>query len=231
MLCIGNLKIKEPRLYCIIGGWKMAEELWQERSSEVAGKILCPQETHVAWVFLLDTSSKMTGPSIKSLNKELNDFIAQISSDEIASKTLDVAIIQFSDDYCLVQDFTPVSMMEPVELSAYGCCAMGGAINFAIDKVKGRVRLYNDMGTPYYQPFIFLITSGAPTDDITAAAERIKIEENKGEFGKLKFWAVGIPGADFEFLKTLSRRVIKLEDMFLGEIFKTDVRKKCLVIL
>ena len=87
------------------------------------------------------------------------------------------------------------------------------------------------MGTPYYQPFIFLITSGAPTDDITAAAERIKIEENKGEFGKLKFWAVGIPGADFEFLKTLSRRVIKLEDMFLGEIFKTDVRKKCLVIL
>ena len=197
----------------------MGEELRQEKFGGMGGGISNPCEPHMACVLLLDTSGSMSGAPIDSLNKGIRDFISQTSLDELAQKRVDVAIIEFNDTVRLVQDFTPLPKMEPVTLTADGCTAMGQAINFAIDKVKERNHFYDDMGTPCFRPWIFMITDGVPTDDITAAAERIKIEENKGEYGKIKFWACGVPGADVEFLKNLSRRVIMLDEKKFDGIF------------
>ena len=176
------------------------------------GGIAAPGEPHMACVLLLDTSGSMYGDPIDSLNRAVNDFKEQTSMDELAQKRVDIAIVQFGSTASVVQDFTPLPQMAPVSLSASGSTSMGAGIQLAIDLVKERNRFYNDMGTPCFKPWIFMITDGAPTDDISAARQRIIEEENKGSHGKLKFWAVGVPGYDESTLTSLTKRCIALNE-------------------
>lgn len=195
-------------------------ELRQTGFNEVSGGgISAPGEAHMACVLLLDTSGSMVGDPINSLNKAINDFREQTSMDELAQKRVDIAIIEFNDTARVVQEFTPLSMMQPITLSATGCTAMGAGIELAIDKVKERNRFYASMGTPCYKPWIFMITDGAPTDDISNARQRIIDEESKGTHGKLKFWAVGVPGYSKDTLTSLTKRCIALDEANFKGIF------------
>ena len=195
-------------------------ELNQTTFNEVpGGGIAAPGEPHMACVLLLDTSGSMSGAPIASLNKAINDFKEQTSMDELAQKRVDIAIIEFNDSARVVQDFTPLPQLQPVTLSATGYTAMGAGINLAIDKVNERNRFYNDMGTPCFKPWIFMITDGAPTDDISAARQRILDEESKGSHGKLKFWAVGVPGYSKDVLTSLTKRCIALDEANFKGIF------------
>lgn len=189
------------------------------QSSFETPRVAAPGEPHLACVLLLDTSGSMSGDPINSLNRAINDFKQQTSMDDLAQKRVDIAIIQFDDHASVVQDFTPISQMEPVNLTAGGCTAMGEGINLAIDKVKERNRFYASLGTPCFKPWIFMITDGAPTDDITSAIQRIQEEENKGSHGKLKFFALGVPGYDKETLFKLTKRVMALNDTDFSGIF------------
>ena len=195
-------------------------ELRQTALNETqGGGIAAPGEPHMACVLLLDTSGSMYGDAIDSLNRAINDFKVQTANDDLAQKRIDIAIIEFNDHARVVQDFTPLSRMEPVTLSATGCTAMGEGINLAIDKVKERNRFYNSTGTPCFKPWIFMITDGAPTDDIEPARQRILDEESKGSHGKLKFWAIGVPGYSKETLTSLTKRCIALNEASFDGIF------------
>ena len=184
-----------------------------------APRIAAPQEAHLACVLLLDTSGSMQGDSIASLNRALREFKDKVSMDEMAQKRVDIAIIEFNSEARLVQDFTPISQMKPITLKADGLTAMGAGINKAIDMVKDRNRFYNSLGTPVYKPWIFMITDGAPTDNIENAARRIQEEESKGTHGKLKFFALGVAGYDRATLFKLTERVMELSDTDFTGIF------------
>ncbi len=196
------------------------EELKQTKHTDIqSGGIAAPNEPHLACVLLLDTSSSMAGSPIDSLNKAINSFKEQTMLSEQARKSVDIAIVQFNDTASVVQDFTPLSHLQPVELAATGYTAMGAGINLAIDMVKERNRFYHSMGTPCYKPWIFMITDGAPTDDVTEAQQRIADEESKGSHGKLKFWAVGVPGYSKEVITALTKRCIALDEANFNGIF------------
>lgn len=53
--------------------------------------------------------------------------------DEIASRSVDITIIEFNETAQVVQDFTPISQMQPVTLSAKRGTAMGAGINLTVD--------------------------------------------------------------------------------------------------
>jgi uncharacterized protein YegL len=176
-----------------------------------------PNEPHVACVLLLDTSGSMHGQSINSLNKAVNDFKAQTELDELAQKRVDISIIEFNSKVNVVQDFVPLPRMEPVRLEANGMTSMGMAIDMAIDKIKERMRFYASMGTPNFPGHIFMITDGAPTDDITAVREKLRLEQEEKK--KIKFFAIGVPGYDKDTLKSLTKRCIELENSNFEGIF------------
>lgn len=192
-------------------------------------RVAAPNEPHLACVLLLDTSGSMSGAPIESLNKGINNFIQQTAMDEMAQKRVDVAIVAFDDEPRVEMDFTPISQMEPVRLTTGGLTAMGAAINKAIDMVKERNRFYASLGTQCFKPWIFMITDGAPTDDITAAAQRIQEEENKGSHGKLKFFALGVNGYDKETLFKLTKRVMELENTDFSGIFNWMSESMCAI--
>ena len=160
----------------------------------------------------------MYGDAIDSLNRAIYDFKEQTSMDERAQK-IDIAIIEFNDTARVVQNFTPLSQMQPVTLFASGCTAMGAGINLAIDKVKERNRFYNSMRTPCLKAWNFMISNSAPTDDITDSRQKIHDEENKEIHDKFKFFVIGPPDYDKEILTSLTKLSVEQYDYNYKKLF------------
>lgn len=158
-------------------------------------------EKHVACVLLLDTSASMAnGNAIGLLNVALASFKSSLDLDKVAKGTVDVAILTFGGGVELVQNFTPVATMATPTLAAHGNTPMGQALNQAIDLIEARKEQYKTLGTPYWRPWIFAITDGMPTDDVTSAAARLKdCEAHK----KLLGHGVGVADYDRDSLLSI----------------------------
>ncbi|MDR0304923.1 MAG: VWA domain-containing protein [Chitinispirillales bacterium] len=188
------------------------ENLEQKNFNE-SPHIINPSESHMALIFLLDTSGSMAsdgkgGSPIQELNAGLNRFKAEIIKDKQTRDILDVAIIEFNSDHRVIQDFVPVEDMEEVNLAATGVTNMAPAIKTALDMINERSRFYKLSGSVPYKPWIILISDGAPGDDISGAIERIKdMEENRN----VSFRSLGVEGYDSKVLHDLSGpKVMKL---------------------
>ena len=181
-----------------------------------APQIVNASEPHMALLFLLDTSGSMNVllpkrdcSAIEELTDALNRFKAEVCKDEQTKDILDVAIIEFNDTYKVIQEFSPIEYMKPVELRAYGKTYISEALDVAIDMVTERSRFYRRSGSEPYKPWIVLISDGAPMDPIDKMAEKINslVEENK-----LAFWSLAVGDADKTVLHKLSgRRVLNCE--------------------
>lgn len=193
--------------------------LKQNRYDDSVVKIESLNEPHLACVLLLDTSGSMAGEPIDSLNKAINRFKQEIAMDELAQKRVDIAIVEFNTDVRVVQPFTPICRMEPIQLEATGCTSMARGIETAIDLVKERNRFYDSMGTPCFRPWIFMITDGYSTEDMENAIARVKLEESKGTHGKLKFFTLGVSGYDKDTMFRLTNRVMELKETNFTNIF------------
>lgn len=187
---------------------------------EEAPKIINASESHMALLFLVDTSGSMgaqiidkeTGNTlqpIKELNEALNRFKVGVCKDTQTKEILDVAIVEFNEKYNVVQEFTPIEFMKPVELVASGRTFMSEALDVAINMVNERSRLYANSGSVPYKPWIILISDGAPFDSVDELAEKINAMVERD---KLAFWALSIPGANNEVLHKLAgKRVLNLK--------------------
>lgn len=173
-------------------------------------QIVSVSEPHMALMFLVDTSGSMSGQPIKELNDGLNRFKEQVCKDSKTKEILDIAIIRFSSDWEIVQDFTPIEFMEPVNFEANGSTYMSEALQKSIELVNDRSRFYRITGTEPYKPWIVLISDGAPFDDVDEMAKEIN---DMVEMEKLAFWSLAVPGADKDVLHKLSgKRVLNLAD-------------------
>ncbi|HEY3374943.1 MAG TPA: VWA domain-containing protein [Candidatus Aquicultor sp.] len=175
-----------------------------EESIEIAN----PQHPHCATVLLLDTSGSMVVNSkIKQLNDGLRFFKEDVTSDELASKRVDLAIITFGDGVTVTHDFSSMEQFNPPTLVASGLTPMGEAILRAIDLIEERKLEYKSRGIDYYRPWIFLITDGEPTDMQPGDAiwNKVIAGINDGENNKnFLFFTVGVEPADMDTLKQLS---------------------------
>ena len=87
----------------------------------------------------------------------------------------------------------------------------------AIEMVQERKDVYKKAGVAHYRPWIFLISKGAPTGDLEAAASKIRLGETQNAFA---FFSVGISGADMVTLGLLStREPLQLKELCFRELF------------
>jgi uncharacterized protein YegL len=164
-------------------------------------------EPRVPCVLLLDTSFSMEGAPIASLNAGLATFRSNLLEDPVATKRVEVAIVTFNSTAEVLQDFVTVDNFEaPVISHLGGATCMCAGVEKGLSLLQERKALYRQNGIAYYQPWLFVITDGQPTESagtIRATSARVKDEETKK---KLAFFAIGVEGANMELLRSFSLR-------------------------
>ena len=175
-------------------------------------------EPRCACVLLLDVSGSMGGRPIAALNEGLKAFASDLTTDDLASQRVEVAIVTFGGGGVETrQEFVTAGQFEPAHLSASGGTPMGAAIEQAIDLVDARKADYKANGVVYYRPWVFLITDGEPTDDWKEAAARVRRSE---EANALAFFAVGVEGANMDVLSQIAvRSPLRLQGLKFVELF------------
>jgi uncharacterized protein YegL len=175
-------------------------------------------EPRLPCVLLLDVSGSMQGRPIAELNEGLRLYKSELLADALAAKRVEVAVVTFGEEVRTASDFTTAEHFEPPVLRADGSTPMGSAINLALALVVQRKGAYRANGIPYFRPWIFLITDGAPTDEWRFAARKVKDGEENRSFA---FFAVGVEGADFDVLREVSSRApLKLQGLRFRDLFQ-----------
>lgn len=171
----------------------------------------------------LDTSGSMNGSPIDELNEGVRLFYEAIREDETAMYSAEISIITFGGNAELVEDFANIDRQpEAPILRAEGLTPMGEAVNLALDCLERRKQEYKDKGVDYYQPWLVLMTDGAPNglaSELTRAINRT-VEMVNGK--KLTVFPIGIgKDADMEVLKQFSpsRNPLKLQGLKFREFF------------
>jgi uncharacterized protein YegL len=171
-------------------------------------------------VLLLDTSGSMSGSPIAQLNAGVSIFKQETQQDTTASLRVEVAIITFDSSVHLLQDFVTIDQFNPPSLTASGSTAMGQGIQMALSKVESRKAEYKSNGIQYYQPWIFLITDGGPTDSWQSAAQQVRQADAERI---ISFFAVGVKGADLGILSQIAppnTPPIMLDGLKFPELFR-----------
>jgi uncharacterized protein YegL len=170
-------------------------------------------------VLLLDTSGSMSGSPIQQLNAGIATFKEEVSQDSVASLRVEVAIVTFGPVQ-LVQDFVTIDQFDPPYLNVTGATPMSEAIQLGLNQVESRKATYRNAGVQYYQPWVFLITDGEPTDSWQSAAQQVRQAANAK---KISFFAVGVQGANLSILRQIaptSTPPVMLEGLKFQELFR-----------
>lgn len=188
---------------------------------EFGDKIAAISQGHLACALLLDTSSSMAGAPIQKLNEGLRLFKENVSKDPMARDRVDVALVTFDSSVQVLQDFVPVTKMDTPMLTPGGRTMMAEGVLKALKLVQTRTSLYQAMGTPYHNPWIFMITDGASLSEEEKMQEAVAgvTEAQNGGNGKLTFWAIGVGDYDSTELYRLTDMVVELDNVDFCTIF------------
>jgi len=160
-----------------------------------------------ACILVLDTSGSMQGQPIKELNEGVVQFIEEVKGDELAQYSVEIGVVTAGPDARTQLQITPAHLIESSNsFEADGGTPLGEAVNIALSMLDARKIEYKNKGVPYYQPWIVLISDGAPTDPWQSAAARSQSMANDR---KLVVMPVGVSGADLTILSQFSNRPAK----------------------
>lgn len=162
------------------------------------------QEPRCACVLLLDTSGSMAGASIQSLNEGLSAFENEIKSDPQASLRVDVAVVSFSSEVRVVQEFVGAQDFVAPVLAAGGLTFMASGVERALELLAERNRDYDRNKILRYRPWIMMITDGRQEGPDPASLQAAAAKVQAAEAAKrVAFFAIGTASADFAALSAL----------------------------
>ena len=168
---------------------------------------------------VLDTSYSMSGAPMTQLNQGFAGFLNALQDDEVAACSVEVGVITAGGRVTEQLPFTTAMNIDRCDtFSAGGGTPLGEAVERALETLEQRKAQYRKTGVAYYQPWLVVISDGAPTDSWRSAAnkaQRLSTER------KLVALMVGVEGAQMDILSQFSSRpALKLDGLKFAEFFE-----------
>jgi uncharacterized protein YegL len=166
---------------------------------------------------LLDTSGSMAGDPIEAVKDGMRSLIFELQLDPQAQETAYLSVITFASSVRQVAPLTEISAFSEPVLEAHGSTCLGVALKVLQECYdKEVIKKTTETQRGDYQPLVFLMTDGRPTDDWEKIADEIGAIVRKGEV-YARFVALGAGGsADTTVLKRLTDDVFLMPDMSTG---------------
>jgi uncharacterized protein YegL len=186
----------------------MTEELRVLKSSAAPLRDGNP-EPRVPCILVLDRSGSTEGDPINQLNAALPTLGEYLRQDAQAAQRVELAVVTVGGDVQVAQDFVLPAEFKPPVLTAGGATPLGEGILKAIEMGEQRRGRYEASDLDSYEPWIFVISDGVPTDprEVWELAVRRAREAEARERGKrIVFYVVGVDGADMRKLAQISSR-------------------------
>ena len=160
---------------------------------------------------------------ISEMQTGIEQFYKAIREDETARYAAEIAIVTFDDKAVCVEDFANIDRQGEVpRLRAQGDTAIGEGVNLALDLLEKRKAEYREKGVDYFQPWLVLMTDGAPNgrqDELLRAIDRTRDYVNTD---RLTVFPVGIGGAaDLDVLNDFSPKMqaLRLQGLQFRDFF------------
>jgi|SaaInlV_200m_DNA_4_1039719.scaffolds.fasta_scaffold01987_3 uncharacterized protein YegL len=169
---------------------------------------------------VLDTSASMDGAPIEELNKGVKLFMEAILEDEMTRFSADISIVTFGQIVEEELKFGSIEEQETPTFYAGGLTPMGEAMLTSVELLDNRKKEYQKAGVDYFQPWLVIMSDGAPTDLVETEAA-IKIVSKLYNDKKLILFPIGIGDrADMNKLSQFGRPAAKLNGLKFKEFFE-----------
>lgn len=160
---------------------------------------------------------------IDELKSGLELFYDAIKDDEMAIYSAEICIVTFDNRARCIVDFANIERQgELPELVAQGDTAMGEGVNLALDLLERRKQEYKDKGVDYYQPWLVLMTDGAPNGSNSEYMRAVKRTVDMVNSKKLTVFPIAIGDeTELSSLNNFSpkRPALKLQGLKFKEFF------------
>lgn len=181
-------------------------------------------DPHCPLVLLLDTSysmglprnhegGKQLPPAIHDLNRSLETLSTSLKSDAVARRRVDVQIVTFGGEVQPIDSWHLAQEWKPPTLEASGDTPMGEAIRTGLSLAADRRRALAAEGISSYRSWVFMLTDGLPTDDVSGVAKLVATANGSpNQADHVLFWSIATGDADRELLRSFepSHEVLEL---------------------
>lgn len=162
---------------------------------------------------VLDCSGSMSGEPVEAVQMALQTLVSDLLDDSQAIETIWLSVIIFNNKAEQIVPLTEIDSFQPPSLSAGGTTSLGEAINLLLKCLDNDTRASSENSKGDYEPLVFLMTDGMPTDNWENAAEKLK----QRRLGNIIGCAAG-PEAEEDILKRIANSVIRLQDVSPGTL-------------
>ncbi len=159
-------------------------------------------------VICVDASLSMEGQPMNDLNLALKNFYKAIYENDDSRYSAEICVISFGGEVKVESGFRLVDERQKINLEAKGKTSMGPALLKALDLIEERKNIYKQCGTPFYQPWLVIMTDGKTYDENQDLINQSLFKCNNLESsGKLIVFPIGIGlDANYKLLNKFSTR-------------------------
>ncbi|WP_280547525.1 TerY-C metal binding domain-containing protein [Halomonas sp. 11-S5] len=158
--------------------------------------------------FVLDVSESMAGEPIAQLQSAMESIVEQLRQDPNALETVHISVIAFAGKAGMVVPLVELMSFYPPRLPLGGGTALGEALDELMTRIEVEVKKTTSDQRGDWEPVIYLLTDGRPTDRTDAAISRWR----KQYASRAHLIAVTLGGgADTRVLKQLTDDVVALD--------------------